>query len=82
MIDNKEYLVFIEERTIDEIRLEFEELKENGIDFFVDDLEFVNEQFLDWKDRFVDNKEFYDETGEFCYSCKWETTYYDSQNGN
>ena len=45
----------IEEITLEELRLELEQLKENGIDFFVDeawlleherDLESVNEQFL------------------------------------
>lgn len=75
MLVENEYRVFIEEVTFAELRLEFEELKENGIDFFVDDLESVNEQFLDWNERFVQNKEFYDETDDFCYSCKWGTPF-------
>ena len=55
----------IEEITVDELRTELEQLKENGIDFLVDDLESVQEQFLDWQKRFVDK------THDFCYYCKW-----------
>jgi len=65
MVDKNKYLLHIEEITFDEIRLELEQLKENGVDFFVDDLESVNEQFLDWQKRFVDK------TDDFCYVCKW-----------
>ena len=35
------------------------------MNLFVDDLESVNEQFLDWQKRFVDK------THDFCYICKW-----------
>ena len=66
MVIENEYRLKIEEITLDELRLELEQLKENGIDFFVDDLESVNEQFLDWKKRFVDK------THDFCYTCKWK----------
>ena len=48
------FRLHIEDITLDEFRLELEQLKENGIDFFVDDLESVNEQYLDWKNCFVD----------------------------
>ena len=65
MVNENEYRLKIEDITLDELRLELEQLKENGIDFFVDDLESVNEQFLDWKKRFVDK------THDSCYSCKW-----------
>jgi len=65
MVIENEYRLKIEDITLDELRLELEQLKENGIDFFVDDLESVNEQFLDWKKRFVDK------IHDFCYSCKW-----------
>ena len=64
MVIENEYRLKIEDITLDELRLELEQLKENGIDFFVDDLESVNEQFLDWKKRFVDK------THDFCYTCK------------
>jgi len=66
MVNENEYRLQIEDITLDELRLELEQLKENGIDFFVDDLESVNEQFLDWKKRFVDK------THDFCYTCKWK----------
>ena len=65
MVNENEYRLQIEDITLDELRLELEQLKENGIDFFVDDLESVNEQFLDWKKRFVDK------THDFCYCCKY-----------
>ena len=65
MVNENEYRLKIEDITLDELRLELEQLKENGIDFFVDDLESVNEQFLDWKKRFIDK------IHDFCYSCKW-----------
>jgi hypothetical protein len=65
MVKENKYRVQIEDITLDELRLEFEQLKENGTDFFVDDLEAVNEQFLDWNMKFVDK------THDFCYSCKW-----------
>ena len=65
MLDTNKYRLYTEEITFDELRLEFEQLKENGIDLFVDDLESVNEQFLDWQKRFVDK------TDDFCYVCKW-----------
>ena len=65
MVDKNKYLLHIEEITFDELRLELEQLKENGIDFLVDDLESVHEQFLDWQKRFVDK------THDFCYYCKW-----------
>ena len=67
MLDTNKYRLYTEEITFDELRLEFEQLKENGIDLFVDDLESVNEQFLDWQKRFVDK------THDFCYICKWGT---------
>ena len=67
MVIENEYRLKIEDITLDELRLELEQLKENGIDFFVDDLESVNEQFLDWQKRFVDK------TDDFCYVCKWGT---------
>ena len=47
MVEKNKYRLHIEEITIDELRLELEQLKENGIDFLVDDLESVQEQFLD-----------------------------------
>jgi hypothetical protein len=65
MVKKNKYRLHIEEITLEELRLELEQLKENGIDFFVDDLESVNEQFLDWQKRFVDK------TDDFCYVCKW-----------
>ena len=65
MVDKNTYHLNIEEITVDELRLELEQLKENGIDFLVDDLESVQEQFLDWQKRFVDK------THDFCYNCKW-----------
>ena len=65
MVNENEYRLQIEDITLDELRLELEQLKENGIDFFVDDLESVNEQFLDFQKRFVDK------TDDFCYVCKW-----------
>ena len=65
MTEEMVYRVHIEETTLDELRLEIEQLEEDGIDFFVDDLESVNEQFLDWQKRFVDK------TDDFCYVCKW-----------
>ena len=65
MVKKNKYRLYIEEITLEELRLELEQLKENGIDFFVDDLESVNEQFLDWQKRFVDK------TDDFCYVCKW-----------
>ncbi len=65
MVKKNKYRFNIEEITFDELRLELEQLKENGTDFFVDDLESVNEQFLDWQKRFVDK------TDDFCYVCKW-----------
>ena len=65
MVEKNKYRLNIEEITVDELRLELEQLKENGIDFLVDDLESVQEQFLDWQKRFVDK------THDFCYYCKW-----------
>ena len=65
MVEKNKYRLNIEEITLEELRLELEQLKENGIDFFVDDLESVNEQFLDWQKRFVDK------TDDSCYVCKW-----------
>ena len=65
MVEKNKHLLDIEEITVDELRLELEQLKENGIDFLVDDLESVQEQFLDWQKRFVDK------THDFCYNCKW-----------
>ena len=65
MVEKNKYLLHLEEITLEELRLELEQLKENGIDFFVEDLESVNEQFLDWQKRFVDK------TDDFCYVCKW-----------
>ena len=65
MVKKNTYRLNIEEITFDELRLELEQLKENGTDFFVDDLESVNEQFLDWQKRFVDK------TDDFCYYCEW-----------
>ena len=74
MVEKNKYRLDIEEITLEELRLELEQLKENGIDFFVDeawlleherDLESVNEQFLDFQKRFVDK------TDDFCYVCKW-----------
>ena len=65
IVKKNKYRLHIEEITLEELRLELEQLKENGIDFFVDDLESVNEQFLDWQKRFVDK------TDDFCYVCKW-----------
>ena len=74
MVQKNKYRLNIEEVTLEELRLELEQLKENGIDFFVDeswmlenerDLESINEQFLDFQKRFVD------ETDDFCYVCKW-----------
>jgi hypothetical protein len=74
MVEKNKYRLNIEEITLEELRLELEQLKENGIDFFVDeawlleherDLESVNEQFLDFQKRFVDK------TDDFCYVCKW-----------
>jgi len=53
MVEKNKYRLNIEEITLEELRLELEQLKENGIDFFVDeawlleherDLESVNEQ--------------------------------------
>ena len=81
MVIENEYRLKIEDITLDELRLELEQLKENGIDFFVDDLESVNEQFLDWQKRFVDKMDsplhkvqviMFPET-DFCYVCKWGT---------
>ena len=78
IISEYQYLLKIEGITLDEIRLELEQLKENGIDFFVDDLESVNEQYLDWKKCFVDKTQKFstwgnidNTTDDFCYSCKW-----------
>ena len=65
MVSENEYRLKIEDITLDELRLELEQLKENGIDFFIYDLESVNEQFLDWKKLFVDK------THDFCYCCKY-----------
>ena len=65
MVEKNKYLLDIEEISVDELRLELEQLKENGIDFLVADLESVQEQFLDWQKRFVDK------THDFCYYCKW-----------
>ena len=65
MVEKNKYLLHLEEITFDELRLEFEQLKENGMNLFVDNLESVNEQFLDWQKRFVDK------TDDFCYVCKW-----------
>ena len=65
MVEKNKHLLDIEEITVDELRTELEQLKENGIDFLVDDLESVQEQFLDWQKRFVDK------THDFCYNCKW-----------
>ena len=53
MVKKNTYRLNIEDITFDELRLELEQLKENGTDFFVDDLVSVNEQFLDWQKRFV-----------------------------
>jgi len=81
MVEINKYLLHLEEITLEELRLELEQLKENGIDFFVDDLESVNEQFLDWQKRFVDKMDsplhkvqviMFPET-DFCYVCKWGT---------
>ena len=81
MVKKNTYRLNIEEITFDELRLELEQLKENGTDFFVDDLESVNEQFLDWQKRFVDKMDsplhkvqviMFPET-DFCYVCKWGT---------
>ena len=41
MVEKNKYLLDIEEITVDELRLELEQLKENGIDFLVDYLESV-----------------------------------------
>ncbi len=81
MVKKNTYRLNIEEITFDELRLELEQLKENGTDFFVDDLESVNEQFLDWQKHFVDRMDsplhkvqviLVPET-DFCYTCKWGT---------
>ena len=78
MVIENEYRLKIEDITLDELRLELEQLKENGIDFFVDDLESVNEQYLDWKNCFVGKPQKFsvflntdNTTDDFCYSCKW-----------
>jgi len=81
MVKKNTYRLNIEEITFDELRLELEQLKENGTDFFVDDLESVNEQFSDWQKRFVDKmdsplhkvEEIILPEGDFCYVCKWGT---------
>ncbi len=81
MVEKNKYRLNIEEITLEELRLELEQLKENGIDFFVDDLESVNEQFSDWQKRFVDKmdsplhkvEEIILPEGDFCYVCKWGT---------
>ena len=65
MSNKNRYLLYTEEITVDEFRFELEQLKENGTDFLVNDLESVQEQFLDWQKRFVDG------TDDSCYSCKW-----------
>ena len=82
MFDKNRYLLYTEEITVHDLRFELEQLKENGIDFFIDDLESntilknegegwvdasIQEQFLDWQKRFVDK------TDVFCYYCKWGT---------
>ena len=69
MSNKNRYLLYTEEITVDEFRLELEQLKENGTDFLVNDLESVQEQFLDWQKRFVDG------TDDSCYSCKWGKPY-------
>ena len=80
MVKKNTYRLNIEEITFDEIRLELQQLKENGTDFFVDDLESVNEQFLDWQKHFVDRMDsplhkvqeiILPEITDFCYICKW-----------
>ena len=81
MVKENKYRVQIEDITLDELRLEFEQLKENGTDFFVDDLEAVNEQFLDWQKHFVDRMDsplhkvqvIILPENDFCYTCKWGT---------
>ena len=69
MSEKYRYPLYTEEITVDEFRFELEQLKENGTDFLVNDLESVQEQFLDWQKRFVD------ETDDSCYSCKWGKPY-------
>ena len=81
MVEKNKYRLNIEEITLEELRLELEQLKENGIDFFVDDLESVNEQFLDWQKHFVDRMDsplhkvqvIILPENDFCYTCKWGT---------
>ena len=81
MVKKNTYGLNIEEITFDELRLELEQLKENGTDFFVDDLESVNEQFLDWQKRFVDKMDsplhkvevIIMPESDYCYICKWGT---------
>ena len=81
MVNKNKYLLDIEEITLDEVRLELEQLKETDMGiFFIDDLESVHEQFLDWQKRFVDKThDFCDrglETAQcFCYSCKWNISW-------
>jgi hypothetical protein len=77
MVDKNKYLLDIEEITLDEVRLELEQLKETDMGiFFIDDSESVHEQFLDWQKRFVDKTHDFCEVGFetaqcFCYTCKW-----------
>ena len=82
MVKKNTYRLNIEEITFDELRLELQQLKENGIDFFIDDLESVDEQFLDWQKYFVDRMDsplhkvqvfILPEIPDFCYTCKWGT---------
>jgi hypothetical protein len=81
MLKKNTYRLNIEEITFDELRLELEQLKENGTDFFVDDLESVNEQFLDWQKHFVDKMDsplhkvevIIMPESDYCYICKWGT---------
>ena len=63
--DTYKYLLDVEEITLDEVRSELQQLKENGVDFFVNDLDSVDEQFSHWKGAFQD------EDYDFCYSCKY-----------
>lgn len=63
--DKYKYLLDVEEITLDEVRSELQQLKENGVDFFVNDLDSVDEQFSHWEADFLD------EDNDFCYSCKY-----------
>ena len=83
MVNKNKYLLDIEEITLDEVRLELEQLKETDMGiFFIDDLESVHEQFLDWQKRFVDKthdfcpeEEGFDKAQCFCYACKWNISW-------